>query len=779
MPTSAPAHRRFRVSLWLGAALIICAAAAAIATIRVRSAVELVETLLHTTMLEQSNELLDALAIDAARLRPTSSAGPGATLFAEQVVWPAHAVMVALRTPQGEVIRQDLRPQAGQAAGLLLQQAWNAEAGTGSAGLPRAMHALTWRDVSSGPLQGARLAMVYSTERIEAAARKAASTSLRGQAMQIGAVLALVLAYLLIQAGALRRLAKHARTAFEPGSELASPPPLRSPLVARELFALRDALAQASAQAGAELARNKELWQVFRSATSTGGEALFIVDAQSNVQLCNERVEILLCRPLTEITARPLGTVLAPESTTQFEEEMQEFRRIGRHPLEGQALERVALRSGGQAFPVLMMLRTVSFQGAPCLCVSMRELSEEKRQEQALSVALAQARQAHAAKSRFLANMSHEIRTPLNGITGMAGVLAGTPLNAYQRDLLQTLEASTRRLRSLLDDILDLSKIEAGHLRLERRAFDVEHDLRRAVQSFRCAAAAKGLRLNFEFSGGPRVAVGDSYRLTQIVHNLLDNAIKFTETGEVSVHVHCQPETDSPEQCRIGVEVTDSGPGVPQELQSILFAAFTQADETTTRRFGGTGLGLALSRELCQAMFGDISVRSGPGQGATFAFYVRAATAPALPESIRQALPTVPPQDIPLRGRRVLVADDSPVNRKVLEQVLGPAGLHVSTAVDGKQALDCASSEDFDLILMDVSMPRLNGYDATRAIRSLESPRARVPVIGVTASAMEGDRERCLAAGMSGYVTKPIQSDELFQAIRQALRGSVRDEISA
>ena len=778
MAPPVPARRRLRISLWLGAAVIICAAAAAIATIRVRSAVELVDSLLHATMLEQSNELLDALAADAARLRPRLNAQAGDALFAEQVVWPAHAIVIALRTAGGEVYRHDRRALSAQVS-QLLQQAWSAEAGAGAKGLRSAMHAVAWRDVPNGPLKGARLAMVYSTERIEAAARAAAATSLRGQAMQIGAVLTLVLAYLLIQAAALRRLARHARAAFAGGTELSSPPPLRSPLVARELVALRDALQQASAQAAAELARNKDLWQVFRSATSTGGEALFIVDAQSNVLLCNERVEILLCRPLAEITSYPLGAVLAPESTTQFEQEMQEFRRIGRHPLEGQALERMAVRSGGQGFPVQMMLRTVSFQGAPCLCVSMRELSEEKRQAQALSAALAQARQAHAAKSRFLANMSHEIRTPLNGITGMAGVLASTPLDAYQRDLLQTLEASTRRLRALLDDILDLSKIEAGHLRMERRAFDLDQDLRRAVQSFRCAALAKDLQLDFEFSGGPRVVVGDSYRLTQIVQNLLDNAIKFTDTGGVSVRVRCQPEADDPEHCRIEVEVSDTGPGVPEELQSTLFAAFTQADETTTRRFGGTGLGLALSRELCQAMSGDISVRSRPEQGTTFAFHVRAGTAPALPDAIRQALPDTPQPDIPLRGRRVLVADDSPVNRKVLEQVLGPAGLRVSSVIDGEHAVELASSEDFDVILMDVSMPRLNGYDATRAIRSLDSPRARVPIIGVTAFAMEGDRERCLASGMNAYVTKPIQSDELFHAIRQALQAPVRDEVNA
>ena len=773
-----PVHRRLRVPLWLGAALIICAAAAAIAAIRARSAAELVESLLHAAMLEQSNDLLDALAVDAARLRPNANASPGDALFGEQVVWPAHAIVIALRTAQGQVFRHDLRV-ASPWADDLMQQAWNPEMGTGNAGLRGKSHAVAWRDVSSGPLMGARLSMVYSTERIESAARAAVATSLRGQAMQIGAVLALVLAYLLIQAGALRRLARHARTAFEAGAEVSSPPPLRSPLVGRELFELRDALQQASAQAGAELARNKELWQVFRSATSTGGEALFIVDAQSNVLLCNERVEILLCRPLVEITGRPLGATLVPEFAKQFEEEMQEFRRIGRHPFEGQATERMALRSGGQTFPVQTMLRTVSFQGAPCLCVSMRELSEEKRQEQALSAALAQARQAHAIKSRFLANMSHEIRTPLNGIAGMAGVLSGTPLDAYQRDLLQTLEASTRRLRALLDDILDLSKIEAGHLRVERRAFDLEQDLRRAVQSFRCAASAKGLQLDFEFSGTPRIVVGDSYRLTQIVHNLLDNAIKFTETGRVLVDVHCQPEVDDPEHCRIEVEVSDTGPGVPQELQSILFAAFTQADETTTRRFGGTGLGLALSRELCQAMFGDISVCSRPGQGATFAFHVRAGIAPALPETVRQALPASPQPEIALRGRRVLVADDSPVNRKVLERILVPAGVEVSSVVDGDQAVELARSEDFDVILMGVSMPRLNGYDATRAIRALDSPRARVPVIGVTAFAMEGDCERCLASGMNAYVSKPIHSDQLFQAIRQVLRATLRDEVSA
>jgi PAS domain S-box-containing protein len=768
VPPARNARPHRRLPLWVGAALLICAAAVALAMIRVHMGSSFVRQLMHENLLQQSNDLLSDIELDAKQLGLASAAEFGIDMIADRGVWPMHVLAIALRTPDGRVHEHDVHGRHGGAP--LLEAAWTAYGDRGSGVLETGRLAMAWREVHDGPLKGARLAVVYTTEPITAATRRAMAQSLRFQVLQIGAVLALVLVYLLIQADALRRLARHARSTFQSSNDLATPPLLGSPLVASELTELRDALQYANVQVNKELARNKELWQVFRSATSTGGEALVIVDAQSSIVLCNERVETLLCRPTTEVIGRPLGALLDRESSALLDVEMREYRRVGRHPSEGQAVERLVLRSDGHAVPVQMMLRAVSFEGAPCLCVSMRELSEEKQRERMLGAALVEAQQAHAAKTRFLANMSHEIRTPLNGITGMAELLASTRLDTHQHDLLHTLSASTRRLRKLLDDILDLSKIEAGHLRMERRAFDAELELRRAARSFQGAAVAKGLALHYEFTGEPRLVMGDSHRLTQIAHNLLDNAIKFTDAGQVAVRVQSRRE-GSDGHCRLDVEVSDTGPGVPEALQAMLFAAFTQADETTTRLYGGTGLGLAVSRDLCQAMQGDIAVISRPGAGALFRFHVRLGIA-ALPEAVDTApapLPSVEP--VLLQGLRVLVADDNPVNRKMLELLLASAGMRIDQAFDGVEAVDRASAEDYDLVLMDVSMPRMNGYDATRAIRALGDRHGQVPVIGVTALAMEGDPERCLAAGMDAYVAKPIHKDKLFEAIGNVLRG--------
>ncbi|HET9645023.1 MAG TPA: ATP-binding protein [Burkholderiaceae bacterium] len=760
---------RAHLPMWMGAALLICAVATLLAVIRIRASLEMVEGLMHEALIAQSNDMLDDIVLAADQLAQEQAGPHSLKRLAARTAWPAHALFVALRRTDGRIETLALH-DGSRIDDHLLRQAWSAGEPIGSRLAAGHQVAVVWRTIFTDALKGERLVIGYSTARISEAARKAVSVSLRTQALQLAAVLGIVLGYLLIQASALRRLARHARTALQEAHDLTSPPALNSPLIARELAELREALQQANLKVNRALARNEELWQVFRSATSTGGEALVILDAQSNVLLCNERVETLLRRPLGEVVGRPLAALLAPESALLLECEMKEFRRIGRHPCEGQPVERQVLQGDGHVVPVRMMLRSVSFEGAPCLCVSIRELSEEKQQERKLEAALQQAQQAHAAKARFLANMSHEIRTPLNGITGMAQLLADTRLDDQQHDLLQTLSASTRRLRSLLDDILDLSKIEAGQLRLERRPFDVELELRRAVRQFEGAALARQLALRYEFNGEPRLVVGDSHRLTQIVHNLLDNAIKFTDAGRVLVSVTSRRENTDDSACRLQVEVSDTGAGIPEDLQFMLFAAFTQADETTTRRFGGTGLGLAVSRELCQAMQGDISVTSQKGQGAVFRFHVLLGIAPT-PEA--STAPVLAPQEhepVPLQGRHVLVADDSAVNRKVLEVMLRRAGIHFDVALNGAEAVERMRDADYDLVLMDVSMPVMNGYDATRAIRRLAPCRGEVPVIGVTALAMEGDRERCLAAGMNAYLAKPIHADDLFRTMRAALR---------
>jgi PAS domain S-box-containing protein len=767
--------RRLRPPLWLGIALVLGLASALFAHDRAKLAAAQAELRASDATSGRLRALMPALvgalgpprADLAADTEADTEANPAARLAQAVPDAPAELRRVVLRSPAGRTWTQRFGPPLPMQAALL-ERAWAAP-GDGRLLDDAAGIVVVWQVLRHTGWNGWRLAAVGSLAEADAAAASAQRGTLLLLGALAAALLLLVVTYLAVQATALRRLAREADQVAADVRTAGAPP--AGPLVAREVAALADAMQRARERVAEELARNRELWQVFRSATSTGGEALMIVDDDGRVLLCNERVEGLLLRPVSELTGRPLLELLAPGAREAFAAGLHEFRRVGRHPFEAASgAESAVLRSDDQVLPVQLAMRSVSFEGAPCLCVSLREIGDEKQRQRQLAAAVQHARAAEATKARFLANMSHEIRTPLNGIHGVVDLLGDTPLDAHQRELLDTLRTSTARLRRLLDDILDLSKIEAGHLRLAARRFDVQAELHRVTTGFQPAAAARGLRLAFHFTGTVRAVVGDPFRIGQILQNLLDNALKFTPSGAITVHVDAGTAGCPAGRCRIAVEVHDTGVGIAREVQDGLFAAFTQADETTTRRFGGTGLGLALSRELCQAMAGDIAVHSAPGQGATFRFHVLCEVAPGAADPVPSpalAAPAPPPQ---LHGRRVLVADDNLVNRKVLEHLLRSAGMQWAVAEDGEQAVAAAAAGDFDLVLMDVSMPKLNGYDATRAIRALpDVARARIPVIGVTALAMPGDAERCRAAGMDAYVAKPVDRAVLLAAIERVL----------
>jgi PAS domain S-box-containing protein len=450
-----------------------------------------------------------------------------------------------------------------------------------------------------------------------------------------------------------------------------------------------------------------------------------------------------------------LGSSLADVVSTPSGQATQ-AREAGRHQ-----------RKDGTVIDVDVTTNNATLNGRECAIALYHDVTERNQIAAEAALAHDQVVEASNMKSAFLANVSHEVRTPMNGVIGMTELLLDTRLDPEQRAYAAQIEQSGEHMLAIINDILDISKIETGHLALDVTDFDLAETIKEACSAAGALARAKGLRLDLQLAIDVHARVrGDGRRLHQVLANLLSNAVKFTAVGTVAVHVSATPTLRDGTEVR--VVVADTGIGIEPDILERMFEPFTQADVSTTRLYGGTGLGLAIAREIIELMGGTITADSTPGHGSTFRFAVHleaptALNAVATPSDEPNSTPAPAWASPPL----VLVAEDSQINQIVAARVLERCGCRVEVVGDGSEALRALATRHYDAVLMDCQMPDVDGYDATAELRRRERGVRHTPVIAMTAHAMDGDRERCINAGMDDYLTKPVRHADVISALRR------------
>lgn len=499
---------------------------------------------------------------------------------------------------------------------------------------------------------------------------------------------------------------------------------------------------------------------------ATAMDAVIVIDARQRIVRFNPAAEAMFGRLAASMLGQPLDTLMPADASARHRSLVEAFGMPGNSPVRGMGGGRVisGLRASGEEFPLEASISRVEIGGEIFYTSILRDVTQRVAAERARVAA----ELANRTKSAFLANMSHEIRTPLNAIIGLTHLLRRENPSKLQESRLEKIDVSGHHLLSLVDDILELSKIEAGQLTLEETDFNLASLLDNVLSICSEKAHARGDTLTIDLDRVPQWLRGDPTRLSQALLNLVGNAVKFTENGRILIRVILVDERET--DVRLRFEVEDSGIGIAPEHLPRLFAAFSQADDSTTRRYGGTGLGLAITRHLARLMGGDAGAQSTPGHGSVFwltACLRHGKASPIAP--VPQPVAGV--EDL-LRtrhaGRRVLLAEDNDVNREVALALLHAVGLSVATASNGLEAVDMATAHRYDLILMDMQMPVMDGVEATLAIRQLPM-HARTPILALTANAFSDDRAACAAAGMTGFVSKPVKPTLLYQALLEQL----------
>ena len=493
-------------------------------------------------------------------------------------------------------------------------------------------------------------------------------------------------------------------------------------------------------------------------------DAIVGIDGDGLVIQWNPRAVVIFGYSLNEAIGQKMSKMIIPK---RFHEShmngMKRFMATEKGSILNQSIELVALRKSGEEFPVQLSISAINVDGKFTFISFISDITKRKSDElqlkrlneQLTQIAL-EAKQASELKTNFLANMSHEIRTPINGVIGMAQIMMDSKLDSEQREHLQIIRGCANSLLMIVNDVLDLSKIEAGKMILENVHFEMASLIRDTCKSMQYLAESKNLILNLHIEDACIANIlGDPGKIRQILLNLISNAVKFTEVGSVTVRATVVSAQDTSLKFRI--EVQDTGIGMTPEAASKLFQPFQQGDSSTTRKFGGTGLGLSICRHLIQMMKGDVQMKSLIGSGSLFWFEVELNIAQGI------VIPDAKMTSAEAIKLKILVAEDNSINQKVAAAMIHKLGHEFKIASNGKECLHYLALERFDLILMDCQMPEIDGYEATKMIRQNTEKKwnAKIPIIAMTANALSRDREACLAAGMDDFISKPVDFEKL------------------
>ncbi len=488
----------------------------------------------------------------------------------------------------------------------------------------------------------------------------------------------------------------------------------------------------------------------YRTIWETANDAVMILDAAGRIEYMNPAVAGIFGRALDTLMGSEAFLLLGPRTREDRGGSFRQFLESCRKPGdEWNRLEMWFVHADGHEFPAEVSAAEMQADGLDKFLVIIRDITARKQSEEALIAAKVATEVSNRAKTRFLANMSHEIRTPMNGIIGMARILEYEPLNDKGREYVQTIQASGDTLLNVVNGILDFANIESGKITLAKTVFDPAAAAREALGRFEEALRTKNLLMKCNLAPNlPALVTGDPARLQQLLSTLLANAVKFTDLGEVELRVVCD---DRPGNLRF--EVRDTGIGIAADKVDFIFDAFAQVDDSLTRRFGGTGLGLTIARRLAHLMGGEVGVQSALGKGSQFWVSL------PLPQT-SQTKPAAPAAPyIPLfEGKAVSLVEDDAVNARIAQVLLTKRGIKVTHATDGARAVVAHSDAVFDMVLMDCQMPVMDGFEATRHIRAVERERGRkhTPIVALTAHAFAGYRDDCIASGMDDYLAKPF-----------------------